>query len=185
MGPSRVTYPSCVHTTRILGAAALLGALVIGLAAPASAQAPVTPSGTTTVTTPSGLSVTATPVKGLNPAGSLVKVKGKGFDMTKGIYVALCVIPKKGHTPSPCAGGINTSGKKSASYWVSSNPPSYGKDLAIPYKPGGRFSVTLKIPAKIGTIDCHKVACAVVTRADHLNSADRRFDVIVPVTFAR
>lgn len=163
---------------------ALVAIVTFGSTGVAGAVVPAAASGTTTVTTPNGLSVTATPVRGLNPAGNLVKVKGKGFDPTIGIYVALCVKPKKGHTPTPCAGGINTSGKKSASYWISSNPPSYGKDLAIPYKAGGAFSLTLKLPAMIGDVDCRKVACAIVTRADHINSADRRFDVIVPVKFA-
>jgi hypothetical protein len=174
-----------VPITRVLASLALISAIAVGSAGPAAAMTPAAPSGTTTVTTSSGLSLTATPVKGLNPKGATVRVKGKGFDMTKGIYVALCVKPKKGHTPTPCAGGVNTTGKKSASYWISSNPPSYGKNLAIPYGPGGTFSVKLTFPSHIGSIDCHKVTCAIVTRADHLNSADRRFDVAIPVKFAR
>ena len=31
-----------------------------------------------------------------------IKVVGRGFDETVGIYLAYCVIPKKGELPSPC-----------------------------------------------------------------------------------
>jgi hypothetical protein len=169
---------------------AVVTMLLSTLAVPASAMIPVSATmpakagGTTTVSTPSGLRVTVTPVRRLNPAGATVKVTGSGFDMTVGIYVALCVKPKKGRVPTPCLGGINTSGKSASSVWISSNPPAYGANLAIPYKKGGSFSVRLKVPAAVGTIDCHKVACAIVTRADHLNSDNRTQDVIVPVRFA-
>jgi hypothetical protein len=157
----------------------LLGSLV-GLASPAQASA----SGTTTKTTASGLTLTVTPVRGLNPGGAVVRVSGKGYDPTVGIYVALCVTPRKGQMPSNCGGGVNTSGTNPASQWISSNPPPYGAKLAIPFRSGGRFSVRLSVSSMIGTVDCRTASCSIVTRADHTRSGDRRFDVAVRVRFA-
>jgi hypothetical protein len=162
-----------------------LVAAILALSAPAArAATPLKAGGTTTATTASGLRLTVTPVRRLNPNGATVKVTGTGYDMTVGIYVALCVKPKKGQVPSPCVGGINTSGKGAASMWVSSNPPPYGQKLAVPFKKGGSFSVKLRLKAKVGSIDCHVVQCAIVTRADHLNSDNRNLDVVIPVRFA-
>jgi hypothetical protein len=156
-------------------------ALSLGLAAPAVAA----PGGTTTETTSSGLRLTVSPVRQLPPTGATVRVKGSGFDRTVGIYVALCVLPRAGQQPGPCGGGVNTTGANPASAWVSSTPPPYGKDLAVPYGRGGRFDVTLTVSPFIGDVDCRVTSCAVVTRADHLRSSDRRFDVAVPVRFTR
>lgn len=114
--------------------------------------------------------------------GTLVNVSGKHFDESVGIYLAYCVLPAKGELPSPCGGGANKSGIGDASYWISSNPPPYGKGLAIPYKPGGRFSEKLLISRFIGKSDCKKVKCAITVRADHLMSQDRSFDIFIPVT---
>lgn len=151
----------------------------MGLAAtPAIAGVP-----TQTVRTPAGLVLTVTPTAGLDPAGAAVTVNGRGYDRTVGIYVALCVTPKTGEAPSPCGGGVNMSGVNPASAWISSNPPPYGQKLAVPFTKGGRFKVRISVSSTIGTIDCRTVSCSIVTRADHLRSGDRRFDVAVPVTF--
>ena len=151
---------------------ALVALVALGYAAPASQAA-----------TSSRPSLAVSPTRQLDPAGATVKVTGKGFDPRVGIYVALCVTPRKGQMPSPCGGGVNTSGTSPASAWISSNPPPYGTALATPFKPGGRFVVRLQISALIGSIDCRTVSCSIVTRADHLHQGDRRFDVAVPVTF--
>lgn len=166
--------------------AALAGAVVFAATAvvtsPTSAQA-TTPTGSRTVVTKSGLSLTVTPVRQLNPAGATLQVSGKGFDPTVGIYVALCVTPRKGQVPTPCGGGINTAGTSPASAWISSNPPPYGATLATPYRKGGRFAVTLQVSATIADVDCRTLSCSIVTRADHTHPGERGFDVVVPVTF--
>ena len=113
--------------------------------------------------------------------GSEITVSGKYFDETVGIYLGFCVIPQKGQTPSPCGGGINKAGIGDASYWISSNPPPYGVGLAEEFLPGGRFTKSIKVVAKIGKFDCRKVKCAITVRADHLRSEDRSFDVFIPV----
>lgn len=121
--------------------------------------------------------------RGLNRKGVVVTVTGRNFDERVGIYVALCVIPKKGQQPGPCGGGVDMDGSTSASKWISSNPPSYGVGLAKPFGFGGKFKVKLKINSKIGNKDCRKIRCAITTRADHLQGDDRSADVFIPVTF--
>lgn len=130
-----------------------------------------------------GQTLTVTPTTGLASYGQTVRVKGRGFSELVGIYVGLCVMPRAGAKPTPCGGGADQDGSSQASAWISSNPPPYGARLAIPYKPGGRFSVRIKISPRIGSFDCRIVRCAVVARADHTRAFDRTWDVAVPVTF--
>lgn len=111
-----------------------------------------------------------------------IKVVGKGFDETVGIYLAYCVVPKKGAIPSPCGGGVNKSGTGEASYWISSNPPPYGVGLAIPFAPGGRFTEFVAVTRKIGKYDCRKVKCAITVRSDHLHEGDRSHDIYIPIS---
>ncbi|WP_330186095.1 hypothetical protein KZZ52_35005 [Dactylosporangium sp. AC04546] len=167
----------CGVAGAVLGAAA---AVVLGpaLLAPEPAAA-------ATGTGPGGQRLTVPKATGLAPAGETVTVSGAGYDATKGIYVALCVDNGAGQPPSPCGGGIDTTGGSGASYWISSNPPAYGKGLAIPYGPGGTFRVELKVAAALAAgVDCRSARCAVVTRADHTRTGDRSQDVRVPVAFA-
>lgn len=112
-----------------------------------------------------------------------ITVTGKRFDESVGIYLAICVVPKKGSLPTPCGGGVNKAGVGEGSFWISSNPPPYGVGLADPFKPGGRFAYKIRVSKKIGKFDCTKVKCAVTVRADHLRSEDRSFDLFVPITF--
>lgn len=113
--------------------------------------------------------------------GTEVVVTGSHFDETVGIYLAYCVLPQLGKLPTPCGGGVNKTGIGDASYWISSNPPPYGKGLAISYEPGGRFKQKLLISKKIGSFDCRKVKCAITVRADHLMASDRSYDIFIPV----
>lgn len=130
-----------------------------------------------------GQTLTVTPTSGLSAYGQTVKVSGRGFSELVGIYVGLCVMPRPGAKPTPCGGGIDQDGSSQASAWISSNPPPYGANLAIPYKRGGKFSVRIKVSPRIGSYDCRVVRCAVVARADHLRANDRTWDVAVPVSF--
>ena len=111
-----------------------------------------------------------------------VKVVGRSFDETVGIYLAYCVVPKKGLAPSPCGGGVNKAGIGEASHWISSNPPPYGVGLAVPFQPGGRFTELVAITRKIGKFDCRKVKCAITVRSDHLHEGDRSHDIYIPVS---
>lgn len=115
--------------------------------------------------------------------GQLVTATGKKYNKKIGIYLAFCVVNAKGVVPGPCGGGVNASGTSDGSIWISSKPPAYGKSLAVPFSKSGGFKQTVTVSRFIGEVDCALVQCAVVTRADHTKSANRKADVIVPVKF--
>lgn len=148
----------------------------------ATTQAYAAPANST-VRNGNGQSMTVSQTRNLNPQSQTIVVTGRGYNPTAGIYVALCQTPKGGQRPGPCGGGINTDGRNASSVWISSNPPPYGASVARPYRPNGRFRVRLTVSPMIGNIDCRVTSCAVVSRADHLRLNDRRYDVVVPVTF--
>ncbi|MFD7131733.1 immunoglobulin I-set domain protein [Streptomyces sp. NPDC059894] len=141
------------------------------------------PSGTRTVTGADGQKLTVTPVNGLATEDQVLKVTGSGYDMEKGIYVALCVDNGDGELPTPCIGGVDMTGGSHSSAWISSDPPDYGEDLATPYGTGGTFSVELTVDAADEYTDCFEAKCVLATRADHTLSGDRSQDVKVPVAF--
>lgn len=123
------------------------------------------------------LSVSKTTVK----SGTTLTVTGNYFDETVGIYLAFCVVPKKGQPPTPCGGGVNKAGLGDASFWISSNPPPYAVGLTDEFLPGGHFTQKVVVSGKIGKFDCKKVKCAITVRADHLRSNDRSSDIFIPI----
>jgi len=121
---------------------------------------------------------------GLSESGQTISVSGSGYDVNKGIYVALCVATPKGVLPSPCGGGVDMEGDGGASVWISDNPPSYAAGLPRPYGPGGSFRVNFKVGPVIDKFnDCRAVRCAIVTKSDHTINSDRSQDLQIPVTF--
>ena len=144
---------------------------------------PLTSFAATSINGPDGqsLTVTSSQVK----SDTKATVTGKGFDETIGIYLAYCVLPKKGAAPTPCGGGADIQGGKEASFWISSNPPAYGAGLAIAFQPGGRFKEQVAVTKKIGKFDCTKVRCAITVRSDHLHEGDRTHDLFIPISFTR
>ncbi|HWL42360.1 MAG TPA: hypothetical protein VNQ73_05405 [Ilumatobacter sp.] len=133
---------------------------------------------------PAEPSLEVSKTQGLDPTGETITVTGAGYDESRGIYVAFCIVPAPGQTPTPCGGGVDLSGEGGASTWVSSHPPDYGEGLAVAYGPGGTFETELTVAAQLNDqIDCRQVQCAVVTRSDHTRLADRSLDVIVPIFF--
>lgn len=181
---------------RSAGIAVVVAVLVtlVGLTGPvpaahaqaAHAQAtPVQASADVRATVACAPTLNVSRTQGLNPSGEPVTISGACFDVAKGIYVALCVIPPAGQAPNPCGGGIDLEGALGASHWISSNPPPYAVGLTQPFGPGGSFTVTLRPAAALNdAVDCRRVACAIVSRADHTRGSDRTQDVIVPITFA-
>lgn len=148
------------------------------LATPANAK-----STKRTVKGPTGqtLTVSATEVKD----GQVLTVTGDKYNKKIGVYLAFCVVGAKGSVPGPCGGGVNTAGSSTSSIWISSNPPAYAKSLALPFSKSGGFAQKIKVSRYIGKIDCAVAKCAVVTRADHTQSANRKADVIVPLKFKK
>lgn len=172
-------YRALVRHLRPFAAAALVCSLVLAQTPAQAADTSVTVQGAHRQV------LTTSQATNLSPDGQTVTVTGKRYDETVGIYIALCVLTPKGTAPTPCGGGIDKSGTTGASEWVSSNPPPYGIGLAIPFNAGGSFKVALKVGPIVNSFDCRKVACAIVTKADHLNEDNRTADVFIPVTFAK
>lgn len=141
------------------------------------------PATAVTAKNSNGQELTSSKRRALDPNGQTLTIRGKGFNPTVGIYVALCVTPAAGQKPSPCGGGVNVDGSSQASAWISSNPPPYARNLTTPYRPNGSFTTRIKVSPMIGDSDCRIVPCSIVARADHLRANDRSFDVAVPVTF--
>ncbi|WP_166345254.1 hypothetical protein [Phytoactinopolyspora limicola] len=176
--------PPAVRRRLTRGGAAGL-ALLLGVALPATATAATSHTG------PEGQQVTVSKATGLDAEGETITVTGSGFDLAKGIYVALCVDQGPGQAPSPCLGGVDMDGTSGSSAWISSNPPAYGEGLAEPFEDvGGKgsFSVQLSVAANDEFTDCLDTSaapngCVVGTRADHTRSADRSADVRIPVSF--
>lgn len=140
---------------------------------------------------PNGQTLTVDRATGLAAAGDSVQVSGAGFDLSKGIYLGVCVNNGAGAVATPCLGGVDTTGGSGSSVWISSNPPAYGQGLAQPFaQAGGKgsFSVALSVSASDALTNCEDPAkapngCVIVTRADHTRSADRTADVAIPISF--
>lgn len=171
----------------VLPAALVL--LLIAASAPAASAGPGQTAPATSVSADgrtvagAGKSLSASMTQGLAATGQAVTVGGTGFDVTKGIYVTVCVIPPAGTIPSPCGGGQDEA--TSGSGWVSSNPPSYAEGSTTPYGPNGSFQLALTLTPDISpAVNCLQVRCALVTRNDHTRTSDRSQDLILPITFA-
>ncbi|MFE5887923.1 hypothetical protein [Streptomyces sp. NPDC056468] len=174
--------PSARTAARATLAVAASAALTLGLAGSASAATStrtVTDGGTTY-----NLSLTAPGTAAA--AGQVITVSGSGYNTGQGVYVSLCVVDgaQGANKPTPCLGGQDESGTTGASHWVNN---TFGGMFANSSKfgTGGTFSVQIFVKATLddGSVCGEDVECAVVTRADHFDSADRKYDVHVPITF--
>ncbi|MFJ4824592.1 hypothetical protein ACIP5L_15075 [Streptomyces bacillaris] len=177
---------SAVPSTRTVARTGLAlfsaAALALTLSSPAAAA-----TGTRTITdggTTYNLSLTAPDTA--NAAGQNITVTGSGYNTLQGVYVSLCVVDgaQGANKPSPCLGGQDESGTTGASHWVS----NFGGG-ALPnsstFGTGGTFSVQIHVKADLGggNICGDTVECAVVTRADHTDTNDRKYDVHTPIDF--
>ncbi|QIK84593.1 hypothetical protein [Sanguibacter sp. HDW7] len=136
-----------------------------------------------------GQTLTVSATTDLDPAGTTLSVTGTGYDETIGIYVGVCVDNGPGERPTPCLGGVDMGGEGGASAWVSSNPPTYGKDLVTPFGKGGTFELELTVQGADANVDCSDAAaaprgCVLTSFADHTRLTDRSADVRVPLTFS-
>ena len=128
--------------------------------------------------------------------GQRVVVTGTGFDGSRGIYVAICVIPADPTVkPGPCIGGVpdqvTTDSAVGAVQYAPSNwinddwawklfgARSYDNAEA------GTFTAYLEVGDPRGKdFDCTVDACGIFTRNDHTALSDRVQDLYVPVAFA-
>jgi hypothetical protein len=168
------------HVKKILfsiGAAALLAT---GLASPASAF----PGGAFH----NGHVLVTSNATRLPDDGALVKVSGFNYSPSEGYFVAVCQVPADySYTalPTPCAGGRGHAGDPHPAFsaWVT-NSPTPGS-TGYPITKHGSFSVQIKVAKKTPELDCGapNVTCAIVTRRDFRDTADRSADVFIPISF--
>ncbi|SDN26943.1 hypothetical protein SAMN04487981_104271 [Streptomyces sp. cf386] len=174
--------PSARTAARAALAVTASAALTLGLATSASAATStrtVTDGGTTynlSLTSPDTAAAT----------GQVITVSGSGYNTGQGVYVSLCVVDgaQGANKPTPCLGGQDEDGSTGASHWVNN---TFGGMFANSSKfgTGGTFSVQIYVKATLddGSVCGQDVECAVVTRADHFDSEDRKYDVHVPIAF--
>ncbi|MGW7042964.1 hypothetical protein ACWGDT_09575 [Streptomyces avermitilis] len=174
--------PSARTAARAGLAVAASAALTLGLATSASAA-----TSTRTITdgsTTYNLSLTSPGTAAAS--GQVITVTGDGYNTSQGIYVGLCAVSgaQGAAKPTPCLGGQDETGATGASHWVNN---TFGGLFANSSKfgTGGTFSVQIYVKATLddGQVCGEDVTCAVVTRADHFDTNDRKYDVHVPVTF--
>lgn len=147
------------------------------------------------------ISVTGPGVVPIDPAtlavGERLIVTGSGFDASRGIYVAICVIPDSPDVkPGPCIGGApqqtqdpqaNAGAQQyAASNWINDDWAwklfgSRSYDSVV----DGTFTAYLLVGDPVGDgFDCRVEHCGIVTRNDHTAASDRVQDVYLPVAFA-
>jgi len=174
------TAPRTAARTGLALAAA--SALTLGLATSASAAT----STRTIVDGSTTYSLSLTAPNTAAAAGQVITVTGSGYNSSQGIYVGLCVVDGAAgvNKPTPCLGGQDQTGTTGASHWINNifgglfaNSSRFGT--------GGTFSVQVYVRATLddGSVCGEDVTCAIVTRADHFDSGDRKYDVHIPVTF--
>ena len=179
--------------TRRRVATLLVAAFAVATAGVLATTAAPVAAASGTGTGPNGQTVTVSDVDDLDPEGATVTVTGAGFTTANGfdpsilgdgIYLAVCVDNGVGEVPTPCIGGVDTSGESTASRWITN---SGVPGLTVPMNSNGTFSTTLTIAASDENTDCFDLPtgkqCKVFTRMDHRAGADRSQDVRVPVTF--
>jgi len=128
--------------------------------------------------------------------GEQLIVSGSGYDGSRGIYVAICVIPDDPATkPGPCIGGVPDQAQETVeagtvqyapSNWINDDwawklfgARSYD-DLAT-----GTFTAYIEVGDPKGDgFDCATQACGIFTRNDHTALSDRVQDLYIPVQFA-
>ena len=128
--------------------------------------------------------------------GEKLVVSGTGYDGSRGIYVAICVIPDDASIkPGPCIGGVPQQEQTQVeagtvqyapSNWINDDwawklfgARSYD-DLAA-----GTFTAYIEVGDPVGSgFDCRVDTCGIFTRNDHTALNDRVQDVYIPVGFA-
>ncbi|MDO4928875.1 MAG: neocarzinostatin apoprotein domain-containing protein [Corynebacterium sp.] len=120
-----------------------------------------------TVSSSSGASVSVDRTQGLNPAGDVVHVTGRGFSTSgNGIYVGVAEQSKFSTTNADVFSPDTT--------WVTTARRNLKAD--------GSFSIDLPVQAVFGDSNCQINSCAIYTFAAH-GSPDRSQDTVTPISF--
>ena len=127
--------------------------------------------------------------------GQHLVVSGTGYDGSRGIYVAICVIPKDAATkPGPCVGGVPDQEQAQVDAGTVQYAPSNWINDDWAWKlfgarsyddlEAGTFTAYLEVGDPVGSgFDCTVDACGLFTRNDHTALNDRVQDLYLPVGF--
>ncbi|CAN5301743.1 hypothetical protein BH11ACT5_BH11ACT5_06250 [soil metagenome] len=124
--------------------------------------------------------------------GEQLVVSGTGYDGSRGIYVAICVIPDDPATkPGPCIGGVPDQEQETVDAGTVQYAPSNWINDDWAWKLFGARSYddlatgTFTAYIEVGDADvCAAQACGLFTRNDHTALNDRVQDLYIPVAFA-
>ena len=124
--------------------------------------------------------------------GQHLVVTGSGYDGSRGIYVAICVIPPDSATkPGPCVGGVPDQSQQTVAAGTVQYAPSNWINDDWAWKLFGARSYddlakgTFTAYIEVGDADvCAAQACGLFTRNDHTALNDRVQDLYIPVAFA-
>ena len=127
----------------------------------------------------------------LTPGERLV-VSGSGYDGSRGIYVAICVIPDAPTVkPGPCIGGVPDQEQETVEAGTVQYAPSNWINDDWAWKLFGARSYddlasgTFTAYIEVGDPDvCATQKCGIFTRNDHTALSDRVQDLYIPVQFA-
>ena len=123
-------------------------------------------------------------------------VRGSGYDPSRGIYVAICVIPDDpSEKPGPCIGGVPEQENETVEEGTIQYAPSNWINDDWAWKlfgarsyddvDAGTFTAYVVVGDPVGEgFDCRVDACAIYTRNDHTAASDRVQDLFIPVGFA-
>ena len=127
--------------------------------------------------------------------GEQLIVHGSGYDPSRGIYVAICVIPDDPTVkPGPCIGGVPDQENEDVAVGTIQYAPSNWINDDWAWKlfgarsyddlDAGTFTAYIVVGDPVGEgFDCRVDACALTTRNDHTAAGDRVQDVFIPVGF--
>ena len=127
--------------------------------------------------------------------GQKLVVSGTGYDPSRGIYVAICLIPDDPATkPGPCIGGVPaTEGEAVEEGTVQYAPSNWINDDWAWKLFGARsyddvststFTAYIEVGDPVSdALDCTVDKCGIFTRNDHTALSDRVQDLYVPVAF--
>lgn len=126
----------------------------------------------------------------LTPGEQLV-VSGSGYDGSRGIYVAICVIPDDPTVkPGPCLGGVPDQEQETVEAGTVQYAPSNWINDDWAWKLFGARSYddiasgTFTAYIEVGEAEvCATQKCGIFTRNDHTALSDRVQDLYIPVAF--
>ncbi len=127
--------------------------------------------------------------------GERLVVSGTGYDGSRGIYVAICVIPDDSSIkPGPCIGGVPDQEQTEVAQGTVQYAPSNWINDDWAWKlfgarsyddiEAGTFTAYIEVGDPVGDgFDCTVQACGIFTRNDHTALNDRVQDLYIPVAF--